>query len=204
MGSVAVIIPIADNDRRSEFIELGLRAQMSAYRQTVEAHEVLTWIGSSVSDARNRAANHSTAEWLIFLDADDTLDPNYIERMLEGTGDIRQPSTLGVYENGAVDDQAVLIPEKSLIFANYLIIGSMVRRSIFLDAGGFRDLPILEDWDLWIRCALLGASIGKCPGAIYEVHVRDGSRNTDLGTHGQTYLEIQQRYQDQWHAKGLP
>jgi GT2 family glycosyltransferase len=143
---------------------------------------------------RNCAAAHSTADWLIFLDADDELDPEYIEWMLQGTTDIRQPATLGVVD-GVEDDYPVVIPPKpNILTGNHLVIGSMVRRELFQSVGGFRPLPVLEDWDLWIRCFRAGATWGVCPKAIYRVHVRQGSRNTDLALHGAVYQQIQQEY----------
>jgi GT2 family glycosyltransferase len=145
----------------------------------------------------------SDAEWLIFLDADDELDSHYIEEMLKGQGDIRQPSTLGVV-NGKEDDYPVLIPPHpgGFLVGNHLVIGCMVRRKLFLDVGGFRNLPILEDWDLWIRCILYDGKVGTVPKAIYRVHVNPNSRNQQDG-HGKTYTEIQGLYINEWRAKGF-
>lgn len=180
---------------------LAERAQQSAFNQVVKANRVIWSHKATVSEARNFGASLSTGDWLIFLDADDELDPRYIEHMIAGSGDIRQPSTLGVV-NGVEDDFPVLIEQKSLIIGNYLIIGSMVRRKLFLSVGGFRDFPILEDWDLFIRLALAGAKIGKCPDAIYRVHVLPDSRNKQGDSiHGSVYSQIQREHEAAWFAK---
>lgn len=185
---------------------LAERAIASAINQTVRPYTVIRSHQDDLAMARNYGAAASEADWLIFLDADDELDPHYIEAMLRGTGDIRQPMTLGVVD-GVEDDFPVMIAPKAggFMVGNHLIIGCMVRRELFEIAGGFDgDLPVLEDWDLWIRCQLAGATVGQAPDAIYRVHVRTHSRNTVENGHHTYYTQIQQRYINQWRAAGLP
>jgi len=177
---------------------LAKRAIHSAECQTVKpagvwyAHDLE---GTDLSNARNQAAEESSADWLIFLDADDELDSHYVESMLAGDGDLRWPSTLGVVD-GVEDDFPVLLqPKRHILVGNHMVIGTMVRRQLFTDVGGFRaGLPVLEDWDLWVRCLIAGAVACPCPDAIYRVHVRKDSRNTNEQLHSQVYADIQNRY----------
>lgn len=198
--SVDVLIPsFGDYEQWAPLIQ---RASTSVYKTRFPGANVDLMEGHfntpSLAMARNWLAKGSKADWLIFLDADDELDPGYIKAMLAGTGDVRWPSTLGVVD-GVEDDYPVLLqPRPSLIISNHCIIGSMVRRVLFEAVGGFRDFPVLEDWDFWIRCALAGADFQPCPDAIYRVHVREGSRNTDLALHGQVYRQIQDEHQAAW------
>jgi len=60
---------------------------------------------------------------------------------------------------------------------NWLIVGSVVRTELLRRAGGWWDYPVYEDWSLWLRCYLLGASAEPVPRAIYRAHARPGSRN---------------------------
>jgi glycosyltransferase involved in cell wall biosynthesis len=152
--------------------------------------------GADLSTARNQAAADSNADWLIFLDADDELDVHYVDSMLAGVGDLRWPSTLGVVD-GREDDYPVLLqPKEHILIGNHMVIGTMVRRELFTAVGGFRaGLPVLEDWDLWIRCLLAGGVARPCPAAIYRVHVRSESRNTVANGHHRYYVEIQAKYQ---------
>jgi glycosyltransferase involved in cell wall biosynthesis len=178
------------------------RAIDSAKNQTVAA-EVVRSHGRNLMEARNFGAEEATGEWLIFLDADDSLDFGYVEAMLAGSGDIRQPSTLGIVD-GVPEAAPVLIAQRPLLQSNYLIIGSMVRRSMFLDNGGFEDYPILEDWALWLKLWVNGAEIGACPDAIYKVNVNPNGRNNhDPETHGHFYALIRQRFMQEAAVKGL-
>lgn len=154
-----------------------VRAGSSVVRQSVQPAHLVVSVGATLVEARNRPGLLATTEWLCFLDADDELDERYIEHMLAGEGDIRQPSTLGVVD-GVEDDYPVLIPPKPLAVANYIVIGAFVRAELFKRVGGFRDYEAFEDWDLWRRCWAAGATITAVPEAVYRVHVRSGSRNS--------------------------
>lgn len=174
MNDVTVIIPVFGDVER--WAPLAQRALSSALNQTAPAADVVVSVADTLEEARNRPALAAETEWLCFLDADDELDAGYLECMLAGTGDLRQPSTLGIVD-GVEDAEPVLLPAKPLLNGNYIVVGAFVRREIFESAGGFTSLPAYEDWDLWIRCWLEGAVITTCPEAIYRVHIRPGSRN---------------------------
>jgi hypothetical protein len=45
------------------------------------------------------------------------------------------------------------------------------------DVGGWRDFAWSEDWDVWLRCWLAGATVEAVPAAVYRAHVRPDSRN---------------------------
>jgi glycosyltransferase involved in cell wall biosynthesis len=202
-GDLDIWEPLADRAARSAHGQ-----DVFGTGQTVaphEVHRVHGTKGSNLAHLRNVGARQSEADWLIFLDADDELDPHYIEHMLAGTGDMRWPSTLGVVD-GVEDDEPVLLqlyPGERGITRNHMVIGTMVRREQFLAVGGFHNLPVLEDWECWIRLQLAGAVPMPCPEAIYRIHVRKGSRNHNLDGHGFWYAEIQNTYQAEWNAKGL-
>lgn len=180
---------------RTFWAPLAERALASAECQTARDQiQVIESYADELCRARNNGANRADGEWLIFLDADDELDPKYVEAMLAGDGDLRQPSTLGVVD-GKEDPAPYLIPAKPLLDGNYIVIGAMVRHELFDAVGGFRDLPAYEDWDLWIRCWLNDAQITSCPEAVYRVHVRPGSRNQlsrEMAV--QLYNEIRNQY----------
>ena len=70
-----------------------------------------------------------------------------------------------------------MIPPMDILQGNFLIIGTLVRRDTFLSVGGFRELRLYEDWDLWIRCFQQGSSHFTVPEAIYNITFSDNSRN---------------------------
>lgn len=152
------------------------RALPSAYAQTLPAREVIHVHADTLHEARNEGAQRASGEWLCYLDADDELHRHYLRRMAEGTADLRGPSVQYVRPDGMVNRPLVIEP-MDLRNGNYLVIGTLVRRQMFLDVGGFRDWEFYEDWCLWQRCWLAGATIEQLPGAVYKAYMRWDSRN---------------------------
>ncbi len=169
------------------------RALKSVQSQTIEPEIIMYHHDTSLAFARNEAAKKANTEFLIFLDADDELDSHYVEAMLTGTTDVRQPATLGIV-NGIEDDFPVVIPQRDLMTSNYIVIGAMCKRELFEFVGGFDDYPVLEDWALWIKMHLVGATIAPVSEAIYRVHVNPDSRNQNHALHGQVYSMIRARF----------
>lgn len=174
IGDVTVVVPVFGDP--TPWVDKARRAAMSAIEQTVAPERVVLATADDLATARNGPAEWARTEWLCFLDADDELDVRYVEAMLAGDGDLRQPATLGIV-GGVEDPYPVVIPARPLLDANYIVIGAFVRTDLFREVGGFRDLPAYEDWDLWIRMWLAGATITAVPEAIYRVHVNAAGRN---------------------------
>lgn len=139
---------------------------------------------TSLHEARNEGAERAMTRWLCFLDADDELAPGFIDAMAAGTADLRAPAVrYGANEHWNPtalpkvaghdhDCTGECLPE-----GNWLVIGTLIERSRFLDVGGFRDWPMYEDWDLWLRCWQAGATVEAIPAAVYVAHVNPRSRN---------------------------
>lgn len=151
----------------------------SDYRVTVK-----TVHATSLQDARNKGAEVAPSKsWLIFVDADDTLDVNYIQAMgdkvstLHSTNFIVQPSTRTVRAGKRVDQPILIQPKESILAGNHCVIGSAVNIETFNNAGGFGSDPFWEDWVLWIDCWFAGAEFTTCQDAIYEVWQSPDSRN---------------------------
>lgn len=181
---------------------IGQHAVASVKAQTRPPDQFCWLHGETLAEARNFGMKELQTDWVVFLDADDELDPRYIEAMLAAEGDIRRPATLGVYEDGSEDAEPVMIPRRDLAVANFIVIGAMCRREDALAVGGFDELlPCIEDWDFWTKLILAGAEVGDCPDAIYRVGVRDNSRNSQSKAHSEAYRIIRERYLEKWRER---
>jgi GT2 family glycosyltransferase len=176
-NSVSVIIPVYGD--LEKWTPLSIRAFQSANNQTVKADRVIISTGTNITECRNIGL-HEQSEFLIFLDADDVLQPNYIEEMLKGSGDIRVPAVHRHYENGLIDTDQKWYQPKPLMTGNYIVVSAMLRTSLFKQLNGFNDYESLEDWDLWLRAEELGAKFEQCPNAILNVSKRPQSRNSNI------------------------
>lgn len=156
------------------------RAVPSAAAQGVP---VVAVHGLSLHDARNLAVAQVATEWIIHLDADDELEPGYVEAMAAGTADVRAPivryirgGTARLW-NPRVAGHTHDCDADCLAEGNWLVIGSMVRTELVRRVGGWRDFDWSEDYDLWVRCWQAGATFESIPAAVYRAHVRSDSRN---------------------------
>jgi glycosyltransferase involved in cell wall biosynthesis len=146
--------------------------------------------GRSLAEARNMAARGAGSEWICFVDADDQLSDGYFDAMSRGSADLRGPACRYAREHPS-SRPAKVWPQGDLYDMNFLVIGTLVRREMFFEAGGFGDEPVYEDYALWCRCAKLGASIEIVPDAVYLAWVRRDSRNR----------APDMRWKNEWHMK---
>jgi len=118
-----------------------------------------------VSAARNHGARVANGRWLAFLDSDDQWLP---DKMRVHTALHRDDPDLAVSQTGEIwirngvrvnpckhhakprGDIFTRSLQRCLVSPSAV----MLRRDLFLDAGGFdEDLPVCEDYDLWLRLA---------------------------------------------------
>jgi glycosyltransferase involved in cell wall biosynthesis len=205
--NVSIVIATCGSDAWSDLA--WSRAYPSADSQegrgevVIQHHPDLT-----VSEARNAAARSACGDVLVFLDADDELAPCYLyalrpllaPRMIfrpPGGGEPQEvgpgpclgvPAVSYVYPDGGESPPA--IPQKGRWpELNECVIGTAVSRDLFLDVGGFRDLPSLEDYDLFLRCFDAGAGLAYVPDAVYRAHVRPGGRNADQSPYASIWAD---------------
>ncbi len=138
--------------------------------------QVIIEHGPTLADARNHAAGQATGDWLVFLDADDELEPGYAASVLQGSGDLRV-SPLVEIDDGT--RRPIRLERRHIEVTNPCHVGTAVRRRMFDACGGFPDLEAWEDWALFLRAWRRGATIEHLPAdrAAYIAHVREGSMN---------------------------
>lgn len=107
-----------------------------------------------VSMARNIGASHTSAPFLLFLDADDLLPPHYNATcraaMEDPTVAIAYGDLLHFGENSGTDTMPPF-DQDALEEWNVISSHALIRRSAFESVHGYRTLPVAEDWDLYRR-----------------------------------------------------
>lgn len=177
------------------------RAIPSAAREAPCEIRVLHEPEMTIAQVRNANAEQATGDWLCFLDADDELGPGYLRAMerahqqrgrVDGTPPLLTPAVS--YVRKGYRRPARFLPGHDLTRDNYLVIGTLVRRDLFLEVGGFCDYPHgFEDWSVWAKCWKAGAPIIQVKGAVYYAHINPRS------VHRQSWKD--RKWQVQMHNK---
>lgn len=169
-----------------EWVELAeRRAIPSAKAQGVP---VIHRHAPTLARARNDALSLVETEWVVFLDADDELDQSYLNALGAGSADLRAPSVCYVRAGHRarprvprVAGHAHACTADCLTQGNWLVVGTAVRTQLIRDVGGWEEWPWSEDWAVWLKCHLAGASIEAIPEAVYIAHWSRSSRNRAPG-----------------------
>jgi glycosyltransferase involved in cell wall biosynthesis len=141
---------------------------------------------SGQANTRNFGVQSASCDWVAFLDADDLWLPDKLARQVEELA--RNPAASLCYtarteftQNGDVRTLGVTVPVpppssiRRALFRNTTFLPSavLVRRSVFLDAGGFDTAyKIVEDWDLWLRLLHANVQFAAVPEPLllYRIH----------------------------------
>jgi peptidoglycan/xylan/chitin deacetylase (PgdA/CDA1 family)/SAM-dependent methyltransferase/GT2 family glycosyltransferase len=143
-----------------------------------------------VSAARNAGLGAARGKFVLFLDADDLLEPRALERLSEALlGDPSLAAAHGIWSRVSGDGERVLTEELGpagdlfQAFAcrcAFAIHACLVRRELIERAGGFDpSLTICVDWDLWQRIARGGARFGTVAERVARYRTRPGSTSFD-------------------------
>jgi glycosyltransferase involved in cell wall biosynthesis len=173
---------------------------------------------AGVSAARNRGAAEASADWLLFVDADDLLRPDAIERLVrrgtEGNfGVVYGQSeyfteTTGarrLHGKSAAEGQA---PAAALANFWKSVIATpgaaVVRADLFASAGGFRsEFNTAADRDFWLRTGML-AEFGYVDGAVIEKREHDANMSGDRSRARRQGAEVQFSFLQWCDERGLP
>lgn len=146
--------------------------------------KILEQPNKGAAAARNFGVSHAKGEFLLFLDSDNIIRPDYLTKSIEVM--VNNPSIAVVYSKpfffgGDAGSNRFEVRDflfDSLLAGNYIDMCSLVRKKFFLDLGGFdenRELFFGEDWELWIRISQAGGEFYFLNEVLFEYRIRRGS-----------------------------
>lgn len=153
---------------------------------------VLHLHGDALHTTRNALAERAKTEWLCFVDADDDLSYDYFVNMdrFSDKGDLLAPMVLWL--DGDMPSVPVSLASRDMEVSNQCVIGTMIRKQMFFDVGGFEDWRAWEDWALFLTAYRQGAKIFHNPLSLYIAHVNPNSRNNTIENPKQLWKEIKE------------
>ncbi len=180
--------------------------------ETIQAIETLQFPRKTVlhtshigpSAARNRGITASNGSYILPLDADDIIEPTYIEKALEILN--------GNEKIGAVYCHADLFGEangpwelpdysfESELLDNCVFVTALFRKQDWEKIGGFSEdfHAGMEDYDFWLSMLELGKEIYQLPEVLFHYRIKKKSRTTSFQDSyndvQNTYVQLYQRH----------
>lgn len=188
METVSIVIPAYNAERfLQEAVESALRQTFPPNKLIVvddgsedHTYEIAESYGTSVevvrhrinkgvSAARNAGAERTNSEWLLFLDADDVLEPNALRSLVSNTVDKRygviyggvvefDPSTGSTRPRGGNNAEGLPPQPAKANFKRAAIVtpgAAIVRHPLHKRIGGFTKPQPTEDRDYWMKLGVL-------------------------------------------------
>jgi glycosyltransferase involved in cell wall biosynthesis len=147
---------------------------------------ILNIPNGGVSNARNVGILHAKGQYILPLDADDKIGPDYL---LEGVDILdNYPGVKVVYANGSYfGDLSGIIDlpsydSKTIISQNLIFNSAVFRKEAIIQAGLYDTEFALgwEDWELWLRMVKEPSEVYKLDGVHYYYRIKNESRNSSL------------------------
>lgn len=154
----------------------------------VIVHDKPTLVGAN----RNAGILAAKGRLICCLDADDTLDPTYLEKaayLLEAH--FYDIVSTGINFTGARTGKIDVMESpdlEAMVNGNHITTCAVFRRSLWEQVGGYFDTGkgqdhVAEDWDFWLRCVAAGARVRNITGEHlfnYFVHDRGSLSSSDV------------------------
>jgi glycosyltransferase involved in cell wall biosynthesis len=136
-----------------------------------------------VSRARNSGVSHIDSLFVVLLDADDKIGPDYLyeaEQLLRSGYDIANPDAILFGSSSSRWPVPDTISLPMLLERNRVHCCAAFRRSYWAQVGGIdENMDNWQDYDLWIRMAAQGARIRRLGGDHFYYRKHGKSKSTE-------------------------
>ena len=155
-----------------------------------QGYRVLHQPATGLSAARNAAWTAASGDYVLPLDADDLLHPNYL---VEGVRALAARPDLGVAYSDVCHVGPGQHPQRlpdfylpRLLAGNYVNNCALIRRAALQAVGGYDEqIPAphgYEDWELWMRLAEAGWGFAHLPAFLFDYRHRADSFSAACNT----------------------
>jgi glycosyltransferase involved in cell wall biosynthesis len=157
--------------------------------EVVKSDKAIIYINQSnlgLAKARNNGIKQAKGEYIIPLDADNKLRPEFIEQTISI---LDNNPEIDVVHGNAQNfwNQVSIWKSKSFYFPemllnNYIDACAGFRKSTWEKLGGYDEkMPVMgfEDWDLWLRMGNAGCRFEYVDELFFDYRVRDNSMLSD-------------------------
>lgn len=183
---ISIVIPIKYEE--NIYWDLINNAIKSILRQTYKDYEIIiSPYDKEVGQGRNNGIAKAKGEWILTLDADDTINENFLEKVISLTGyDI-------VTTDGMIEDYYFKVENidiNSFREFNRILNCSLFKKEIWEKYKFSEKLFGYEDWDFWLRALENGYKIGVINEPLVNISDRPESRNKEASKYHEELKKI--------------
>lgn len=181
-------IIIVDDGSTDASLEIAKRYEFRDFPMIESPVRVIQQVNKGLPSARNTGIMNATGEYIFFLDADDTIVEDCLEKIhlaiLQTGADIVAPSFKCFGKNS--DEIIISLPTMpELMQSNRLGYFSAIRRSALLECGGYSPRMTwgYEDYHLWFDLFSRGKTLAVIQEPIVNYRVKEQSMITVAQSH---------------------
>lgn len=133
---------------------------------------VVGTVERNICDCRNRGTALTSEPFLLFLDADDIIPKEYLLKLYSA---IKPDGRIGIaypdiMQFGIVEYPAARLKRarEEMLYENFVPGQSLISRRALLESGGWGNMPVFQDWELFLRITGRGWLLKFVPEAVYE------------------------------------
>jgi glycosyltransferase involved in cell wall biosynthesis len=188
---VSVIIPFTE--REIPVLQNAIDSVKAQTYQDFEIVQIFDRQRHGIGWARNQGLHQSTGYYLLPLDADDTIEPTFLEettaKMGEAVGIVSTAMRYVGDKNLVIRDGARTLHDQ--LGGNGIPCCSLIRKDAVEDAGGwFEGINGWEDWDLWLEILNQGWTHEYVDEPLFNYTFSETGMNAFADKRKKQYLEI--------------
>jgi glycosyltransferase involved in cell wall biosynthesis len=175
-----------------------LHTQQVMQQLDAEGYQIIDQANQGLASARNNGIRAARGEYILPLDADNRIRPNYIYKsasVLDTDPRVSVVYGKAEYFGDSLDRPDRVVSEfdiHRLLYENFIDACAVFRKSAWEECGGYdTNMPAqgLEDWDFWISLGARGHRFFFINEVLFDYRMRHDSMTQDLAR-SQRYDEV--------------
>lgn len=166
---------------------------------------IINQVNKGLSAARNTVIMNAGTDYILFLDADDILLSECVERLVQTAQETNADITAASFRCfGVQNGDVILIPNPTLENfkeGNRIGYSALIKRPALLEVGGYSPRMTwgYEDYHLWFNFLTLGKSIVTLPEVLWLYRMKTHSMIHDAQAH---HKELMEQINKDFHIYG--
>lgn len=146
---------------------------------------------------RNKAASYAKGKYLKYVDSDDLITPDGLERMVTAMEHFSE-AAFGISQfihDGAIVYPQLLSPQMAyqqhyngMELFSYGPVGAIIKKEVFDRVGGFKKERYISDTELWLKLASVYPTVKLQPGLV--VWRQHPTQEYSVGNNSFSYLRL--------------